>query len=181
MRKYLLVLAMATIPFSAAQARLNCDLDNDADSSSVVASIDFDFEDGDLIVEDGFDEILRITPKGDLFIHAEEIDVSDHQRELLVTYYDQVEGIKDDAIDLGIEAAKFGVRTAVSAIFMALTMDDDEADEFEEKIQRDAEQFEHFAERICDRVDALVQLEEELAHEIPEFTPMIRRHRGLSI
>ena len=160
---------------------MSCDLDNGTDSKTVIASPDFDFENGDLVAEDGFDNVMRITPKGDLYIHEENIDVTSHQRKLLVAYYDNVEGITDDAIDLGIEAAKFGVRTALAAVFMALSMDDDEADEFEKEVEAEAKQFEQFADRICDRVDTLVELEQELVRDIPAFIPMIRQHRGLSI
>ena len=181
MREYLFILAMVALPFSTAHSRVSCDLGDDRDSKTVIASPDFDFENGDLVAEDGFDDIMRITPRGDLYIHEEKIAVTNHQRKLLVAYYDNVEGITDEAVDLGIEAAKFGIRTAVSAIFMALSMDDDEADEFEKEVEAEAEQFEQFADRICDRVDELVQLEQELVREIPAFIPMIRQRRSLSI
>ena len=75
MREYVLILAMVALPFSAAHSRVSCDLDNGTDSKTVIASPDFDFENGDLVAEDGFDNVMRITPKGDLYIHEENIDV----------------------------------------------------------------------------------------------------------
>lgn len=188
-RKYLLLIALLALPFSVAQARVSCDLDHDRDhnrdhnqhSHSIIADGDFEFDDGDLIVEDGRDELMRISPDGDLYIDEEQVDVSRHQRKLLATYHEQVEGITDDAIELGMEAAKFGVKTAISAVFMALSMDDDEADEFEAKVEKEAVQFEEYAERICQRAEALTTLEKELVKEIPGFFPMISKERGISI
>lgn len=147
--------------------------------------IDLEIDNGDVIITCNrwryrSDEV-KITEDYRLYVNGERVDVDDENKELLGKYYNQAIKLHEEAMiiaregaKIGVEGAKIGVKAATGA-FKALLLDLD-GDEFEARIEAEADRLEEKAEELEERADVLEEMSDDLedmhddlSHEIPEL------------
>ncbi len=147
--------------------------------------IRFEIDDGDVIItcekrRYKTDEV-KITEDYRLYVNGDRVDVDNDQKELLKDFYnkaidlhEEAEIIAREGAKIGVKGAKIGTKAAAGALQM-LFLDFDE-DEFEEKIEREAEGLEEMAEELEARAEVLEDMAEDLedihddlSHKIPEL------------
>jgi len=109
-----------------------------------------------------------ITPHGDLVIEGKKVAIDDAQRELLLQYRAGIIDLAATGTDIGMQGADFGMRAAGKALRGVLS---GKGDKVEEDIEAEARQFEAQALRICDHFPALLEAQEQLVAQLPEFAP----------
>ncbi|WP_449467004.1 DUF2884 family protein [Stenotrophomonas humi] len=118
---------------------------------------------------------VEISPKGDLLINATPVALNDSQRALVLQYRQQMLGVAEAGIDVGVQGANLGVRAASEAlkgIFSGNT------DQIEERVNAEAAKIEASASKICDQLPALLATQQQLAATIPEFAPYAKMDQG---
>ena len=108
--------------------------------------VDWDEEEGLLTIsnEDDDDEMVEITKKYELFINGERIELNRDQKGLIKDYYKHFKKLHKIADELGEEGAILGAKAGKIAEvalknICKLIEDGDDAEEYEEKIEREAE------------------------------------------
>lgn len=121
------------------------------------------FEDESLVVCDRkTDEYLvEITPGFDLYIRGKKEDIDEEQRDLIEDYYIaqymlyiKRNRISAKGIEIGIQGARLAAK-AVSGAFMLMAngFDEEEERQFEENMEREAEEIERNSEMIDSHVE----------------------------
>ncbi len=118
------------------------------------------FEDSSLIVASRDNDVylVEITPKSDLYIHGEKIDVTPSQKKILSKYFKSMRKIfhtrnriGGKAIKVGIAGAKLAVKAVGGLVDYVLSGFDDEVmDEFEKEMDRESERIDAQGEHIDD-------------------------------
>ncbi|MCG8432734.1 MAG: YggN family protein [Gammaproteobacteria bacterium] len=176
--RYLIFCLLLALPMSPVYAHNACsNFDNDEIEIDINGDVEID--DDVFTFENRGRELVRIDADRRLFIKGEEVAVTHEQKKLLDDYVEEFKGFEQDAIELGMEAARFGVSTAFSAVLMALTDKDEQ--EFENQVEERAEEIEEYANALCRRIERVHDIEGQLASEIPEFIPLVGDHFQSSI
>lgn len=116
-----------------------------------------------------------ITPQGDLVIEGRKIAIDDAQRELLLQYRAGIIDIAATGADIGMQGADFGLRAAGKALRGALSGNGGKAGE---EIDAEAREFEASARRICDHLPPLLDAQQQLVAQLPEFAPYAKMEQS---
>lgn len=111
-----------------------------------------------------------ISPRGDLLIGDQAIDLTPRQRALLLEHRERVLAIAN----AGLDAAEQGVGlagSAVGAVPWLIFGGEKAAKRFEQRIEAEAARIEAQALAICDRLPELLEGQQRLAAELPAFAP----------
>jgi len=117
----------------------------------------------------------EITPQGDLVVEGRTVAVDAAQRKLLLQYRNGIIDIATAGTDIGMEGAGFGLRTAGKALRGALSGNSDDIDA---EIEADARKFEASARRICDHLPPLLNAQQQLVAQLPEFAPYAKMEQS---
>jgi hypothetical protein len=117
----------------------------------------------------------EITPQGDLIVEGRQVAVNDAQRKLLLQYRASIIDIAAAGTDIGMQGADFGMRTAGKALRGVLSGNSDQVDE---EIEADARKFEAHARRICDHFPALLEAQQQLVAQLPQFAPYAKMEQS---
>lgn len=112
--------------------------------------------------------LAEITREGHLLIDGKDIPTTPAQRSQLLAYREQVHGIALAGMDVGVAGANLGAQAAgeaVKGIFSGKT------DEIESRINAEADKLKAEADKICQRMPALLATQRELAASLPAFVP----------
>ncbi|MEL1264635.1 DUF2884 family protein [Pseudoxanthomonas putridarboris] len=110
----------------------------------------------------------EITAKGEFIVGGKTVEVNDAQRALLVAYHRELGGIADAGIATGKEGVKLAgkaVGAAVKGVFSG------NPEQIEQEIEAEAKKVEAHAMKICERLPALYQAQQDLAAALPAFAP----------
>ncbi len=110
----------------------------------------------------------EITPQGQLLVDGHEVAMTPAQRTQLLDYRHQLEAIALAGMDVGVAGANLGVKAAGEAlkgIFSGNT------DGIEANINAEADKLKAQANRICERLPALLASQRQLAASLPAFAP----------
>jgi hypothetical protein len=111
---------------------------------------------------------VEISPKGDLLINSTPVALNDSQRALVLQYRQQMLGVAEAGIEVGVQGANLGVRAASEALKGVFSGN---TDKIEERVNAEAAKIEASALKICDQLPALLATQQQLAATIPEFKP----------
>jgi hypothetical protein len=117
----------------------------------------------------------EITPQGDLIVEGSQVAVDAAQRKLLLQYRASIIDIAAAGTDIGMQGADFGMRTAGKALRGVLSGNSDQVDE---EIEADARKFEAHARRICDHFPALLEAQQQLVAQLPQFAPYAKMEQS---
>ncbi len=112
--------------------------------------------------------LAEITREGRLLIDGKDVQTTPAQRTQLLAYRDQVHGIALAGMDVGVAGANLGAQAAgeaVKGIFSGKT------DEIESRINAEADKLKAEADKICQRMPALLAAQRDLAASLPAFAP----------
>lgn len=112
--------------------------------------------------------LAEITREGHLLIDGKDIPTTPAQRSQLLAYREQVHGIALAGMGVGVAGANLGAQAAgeaVKGIFSGKT------DEIESRINAEADKLKAEADKICQRMPALLATQRELAASLPAFVP----------
>ncbi|RPD88583.1 hypothetical protein [Luteimonas sp. 100069] len=110
----------------------------------------------------------EISPAGDFLVDGKPVRIDDAQRELLLAHRANIIAIADVGITIGIQGARLGTEAAKGAITSALS---GQFAEFEKRMEAEGAKIEAEAERLCDRLPALLASQQALAAALPAFQP----------
>jgi hypothetical protein len=127
-----------------------------------------------------FDEV-RITDDYRLEINGQRIEMNDEQKALLKDFHGlameldrEAKAVGKEGAKIGLEGARIGAKAA-SGVLRLLFLDFNE-DEFEAKIEREAEELERMADKLEERAekleemaDNLEDMQDDLSRKIPEL------------
>jgi len=111
---------------------------------------------------------VEIAPNGDLLINDTVVPLNDSQRAITQQYRQQMIGIAEAGIEIGVQGANLGASAAGEAlkgIFSGNT------DKIEERVNAEAAKIEASAQKLCDRLPALLATQQQLAAAVPAFQP----------
>ncbi len=111
----------------------------------------------------------EITPQGDLLIDGKTVTVTPQQRAMLLEYRAQVIDIAEQGMQVGtqgVDLASHAVGTALSAAFSGKSHQQVHAE-----IETEAEGIRHSAAKLCARLPALRDTQQQLAASLPAFAP----------
>lgn len=148
----------------------NCDALDRNYGDHIEIDSDVDFEKGELIFRENGDVYMIITEDDELFIKGERIELDARGRELVGKYYDTVDDVVDDAMDIAGEAADLGISAAIQALALIFS-DEKEREEFEARIEEEAQEIEAMADSMCSHLRVIEDIEIELQRIVPEFEP----------
>ncbi|WP_027080337.1 hypothetical protein [Luteimonas mephitis] len=109
-----------------------------------------------------------ITPRGDLLIGGRPVAIDDAQRALLLAYRGDIIDLAVAGADLGTKGADFGMRAAGKALRGAFSGSHDQV---EAEIEAEASRFEAQAREICKHLEPMLETQQRLAAQLPEFRP----------
>lgn len=110
----------------------------------------------------------EVTAAGDFSIGGKPVQVTDVQRALLVTYYQELNGIGAAGAATGKEGAALAgkaVGTAIKGVFSG------NPENIEAEVETAAKKVEAEAMKICDRLAGLHTAQEALVGQLPAFAP----------
>lgn len=110
----------------------------------------------------------EITPQGDLLIGGTAVAIDAAQRRQLLAYRTQILDIADAGIAVGMQGVELGTRAARGAIASVLS---GERDAFEARMEAEGARIEAEAQKICERLPALLASQQALAAALPDFRP----------
>lgn len=110
----------------------------------------------------------EITPQGDLLVGGKQVAIDDAQRALLLKYRASVIAVAAAGTDIGMKGADFGLRTAGKALRGVFSGN---GDQVEAEIEADAREFEAQARKICEHLSPMLETQQQLAAQLPEFRP----------
>lgn len=111
----------------------------------------------------------EITPQGDLLIAGNAVAVTPQQRSLLLQYRSAILGIASAGMDVGTKGADMGMHIAGQAIAGALSGKSEQ--EINQRANAEAEGIRQSAAKLCDRMPALLDSQQQLAAALPAFRP----------
>ncbi|MDN5781261.1 MAG: YggN family protein, partial [Luteimonas sp.] len=114
------------------------------------------------------DTKAEITPQGDLLVAGKKVATNEAQRTLLLKYRSEVIAIATAGTDIGMKGADFGLRTAGKALRGVFSGN---GDQVEAEIEADARAFEAQARKICEHLSPMLEAQQQLAAQLPEFKP----------
>ena len=143
--------------------------------------VDWDEEDGVLVIsnEDDDDEVVEITKKYELFVNGDLVKLDRSQKGLVKDYYRHFKKLHKMAEEIGEEGARIGAKGGkIAGVVLKnlckLIEDGDDAEEFEEEIEREAGKLEAEAERLEAKAEILGEIAdnlEELHYDMKEAIP----------
>lgn len=110
----------------------------------------------------------EITPQGDLLIDGKKVATDEAQRTLLLEYRAGIIAVATAGTDIGMKGADFGLRAAGKALRGVFSGN---SDEIEAEIEADARAFEAQARKICEHLSPMLETQQQLAAQLPEFRP----------
>ena len=111
----------------------------------------------------------EITPQGDLLIAGNAVAVTSQQRTLLLQYRSAILDIASAGMDIGTKGADMGMRIAGEAIAGAFS--GKSGQEINQRADAEAEGIRQSAAKLCDRMPALLDSQQQLAAALPAFRP----------
>lgn len=147
----------------------NCDALDASTADHIEIDNDMDFENGELIFREDGEVYMVITEDRELFIDGDSIELDARGKELVGRYYDAVDDVVEDALDIAGEAAGLGVSAAIQAL--AAVFSGEDMDEFEQRIEEEASEIEARADSMCAHLRTIQDIELELERLVPEFEP----------
>ncbi len=118
---------------------------------------------------------VELSPTGDLLINGTSVPLNDSQRAITVQYRKQVVEIAEAGIEIGVQGANLGVRAAGEALKGIFSGD---TDKIEERVNAEAEKLQAHANKICDKMPALMATQQQLAAAVPEFRPYAKMEQS---
>lgn len=150
----------------------------------VYDNIEMQIENDDVVITSShsrYDDEVRITGKYKLFINDELIKTDYDQTKLLEKFHVLAIELNDEAKAIGMEGAKIGVEgarigtMAIAGIMKMIFLNFDE-DDFEESMEKEADEIEEMAEALEERAedleemaDNLEDMQDDLSREISEI------------
>ena len=113
----------------------------------------------------------EISPAGDFLVDGKTIEIDGAQRELLLAHRSNIIAIADAGITIGIQGAQLGAEAAKGAIASALS---GKSAEFKQRMEAEGAKIEAEADKLCDRLPALLASQQALAAALPAFEPYAR-------
>lgn len=110
----------------------------------------------------------ELTPQGDLLLDGKKVETTPAQHALLVQYRQQIVGVAETGMALGVQGADLGGK-AIGAVFDGLLSGN--PDQIEARIEAAADKLEAEAMRLCKQLPALLTTQQALAASLPEFKP----------
>lgn len=113
----------------------------------------------------------EITPQGELLIGGVAVATTPEQQALVKAYREEVTGIAQAGIGVGVQGADLAgkaVSEAIKGVFSG------NPDQIEQRIEKEAEGIKAAALKLCDRLPALKAAQDKLAAAVPEFKPYAR-------
>jgi hypothetical protein len=110
----------------------------------------------------------EITPQGDLLIEGKAVAVTPAQRKLLLEYRGEIIDVASAGMDIGkqgVGIAGKAVRTAIAGIFNG------KSDEAQREMEAEGKRIEAAAMRLCERLQPMLQTQQQLAASLPAFQP----------
>jgi hypothetical protein len=109
-----------------------------------------------------------INANGDLQIDQQAVSVSDAQRQLLQSYYQNAFAIRTDGIATGKAGAAVGAQ-AIKSVATRLASGD--PDKIQQDVEAKAELVKQAARKICQDVGGIQTAQDQLAAQLPAFKP----------
>lgn len=110
----------------------------------------------------------EITPQGDLLVEGKQVDITPEQRKLLLEYRGEIIDIASAGMEIGkqgVDIAGKAVGTAIASIFNG------KSDEAEKQMKAEGEQIKAAAMKLCDRMQPMLETQQQLAASLPAFKP----------
>jgi hypothetical protein len=117
----------------------------------------------------------EITPQGDLLLEGKKVAITDAQRALLMKYRTGIIAVATTGVDIGMQGADFGVHAASKALHGVFSGNTDRVNA---EIDAEASQFEAKARRICDHLAPLLDTQQKLVAQLPEFKPYAKMEQS---
>lgn len=111
----------------------------------------------------------ELTPNGVLLIDGREVTTTPEQEAMLIDYRTRLMDVADSGMDIGAQGANLAGK-AMGAAAKGIFTGQSEA-EIEQAMEAEAEQIKAAADKLCDRMPALLASEQRLAASLPEFAP----------
>jgi hypothetical protein len=146
--------------------------------------VSFDLDDGTIVIiydrDDRYRdrEVVEFTEDYELFIDGDKIDLDEDQQALVAEFYDQGIAIVDYAKEIGWEGAKIGVEgaklgiSAIGCLFKLLSPHYD-TDDYEDEMERKAEDIEYRAEILEEKAEAIEDMAEDLEYIVDDLRDQI--------
>lgn len=110
-----------------------------------------------------------ITPKGDLLIDGQPVEITADQRQLLLEYRGHIVAIAQAGIAIGMRGASLGADALSRALASAFT---GQTEKLEAKMEAKGEALARQAQTlVCGRLPAMLATQQALAAALPEFAP----------
>lgn len=110
----------------------------------------------------------EITPQGDLLVEGKQVDVSPAQRALLLQYRQQIIGVAEAGMAIGVKGADLAGK-ALAETFSGLMHGD--ANAAGKRIEAEGEKLKADARQICTQLPGLLQTQQQLSASLPAFKP----------
>ncbi|MDR6991128.1 hypothetical protein [Luteimonas sp. 3794] len=110
----------------------------------------------------------EISPAGDFLVDSKMVEIDTAQRQLLLAHRANIIAIADAGITIGLQGAQLGAEAAKGAIASALS---GQSAEFEQRMEAEGAKIEAEADKLCDRLPALLASQQALAAGLPAFQP----------
>lgn len=110
----------------------------------------------------------EITPQGDLLVDGKPVDVTPPQRALLLQYRQQIIGVAEAGMAIGVKGADLAGK-ALSETFSGLLHGN--ADAAGKRIEAEGEKLKADARQICTQLPGMLQTQQQLAASLPAFKP----------
>lgn len=114
-------------------------------------------------------DALRITPKGDLFIHGKPVALTGAQRADVLAYREQLVGVAQQGIAIGRQGAALGIHAAGDALAMVFSGQSEK--QIHDRVEAQATNIRKAAAALCRRLPALRASQQKLAAAVPAFKP----------
>ena len=118
---------------------------------------------------------IEIAPNGDLLINDSAVALNDSQRAITLRYRQQMIGIAQAGIEIGVQGANLGARAAGEAIKGVFSGN---TDDIEKRVNAEADKIKASANKLCDQLPGLMATQQELAAAVPEFKPYAKMDQG---
>lgn len=112
----------------------------------------------------------EITPQGDLLIDGRQVEITPEQRQMLLQYREEVLGVAEAGMALGIAGAELGGK-ALGGVAGAIFGGKDAGQEFEARMKAEGERLAAEGRRICTHLRPMLQTQQQLAEALPAFKP----------
>ncbi len=135
---------------------------------------DRELNDGELILSEGGDEIIRIERDGSLFIDGKQIKTSKTDKRKLQKYVDYQADIISISIEIGKEGASMGLHAVKDVFGALLTFDSEKMGKRLEKMERKLEKKEHDIEEAAEELEEIAEEFADLRCELKQRFKKLR-------